>query len=126
MEKLVVAGGAPLHGTVPVGGAKNSALKLMAAALLAPGRTTLTNVPRILDCMLMGRVLEHLGATVTWDGDSVSVDAAAMTGVEAPYELVRQMRASIVVLGPLLARRRSARNWISCSRSIARSCAATA
>jgi UDP-N-acetylglucosamine 1-carboxyvinyltransferase len=92
-----------------VAGAKNAALKHMAAALLAPGRTTLTNVPRILDCMLMGRVLEHLGATVTWDGDSVSVDATTMTGVEAPYELVRQMRASIVVLGPLLARQRSAR-----------------
>jgi UDP-N-acetylglucosamine 1-carboxyvinyltransferase len=109
MDRLHVTGGARLTGRVRAAGAKNAALKHMAAALLAPGRTTLTNVPRILDCMLMGRVLEHLGATVTWDRDSVSVDATAMTGIEAPYELVRQMRASIVVLGPLLARQRSAR-----------------
>jgi UDP-N-acetylglucosamine 1-carboxyvinyltransferase len=81
----------------------------MAAALLAPGRTTLRNVPRILDCVLMSRVLEHLGVTATWDGDQVSIDATTVSSVEAPYELVRQMRASIVVLGPLLARQGHAR-----------------
>jgi len=81
----------------------------MAAALLAPGRTTLRNVPRILDCVLMGRVLDHLGTPVTWDGGSVSIDATVVGTVEAPYDLVRQMRASIVVLGPLVARRGRAR-----------------
>ncbi len=104
MDRLLVTGGARLAGTVRVSGAKNAALKHMAAALLAPGRTTLRNVPRILDCVMMGRVLDHLGAPVTWQDDGVSIDATALTATEAPYELVRQMRASIVVLGPLLAR----------------------
>jgi UDP-N-acetylglucosamine 1-carboxyvinyltransferase len=109
MDRLLVTGGARLAGTVRVSGAKNAALKHMAAALLAPGRTTLTNVPRIMDCVMMGRVLEHLGVSVTWDGDAVTIDATLLTSTEAPYELVRQMRASIVVLGPLLARAGSAR-----------------
>jgi UDP-N-acetylglucosamine 1-carboxyvinyltransferase len=109
MDRLFVTGGARLAGTVQVAGAKNAALKHMAAALLAPGSTTLHNVPRILDCMLMGRVLEHLGVKVAWQGHSVTIDATVVEHVEAPYELVRQMRASIVALGPLLARTRKAR-----------------
>ena len=109
MDRLFVTGGARLHGAVPVSGAKNSALKVMAASLLAPGRSVVRNVPRILDCALMGEVLEHLGATVTWEGTVVTVDATTLSSVEAPYELVRQMRASIVVLGPLLARTGEAR-----------------
>lgn len=109
MDRLLVTGGTRLSGTVRVSGAKNAALKHMAAALLAPGRSVVRNVPRILDCTLMSRVLDHLGATVTWDGDAVTVDATVLTTTEAPYELVRQMRASIVVLGPLLARTGSAR-----------------
>ncbi|MGZ8566335.1 MAG: UDP-N-acetylglucosamine 1-carboxyvinyltransferase [Actinomycetota bacterium] len=109
MDRLLVTGGARLAGTVRASGAKNAALKHMAAAILAPGRTTLLNVPRILDCVLMGRVLEHLGVPVTWDGDTVSIDATTVGSVEAPYDLVRQMRASIVVLGPLVARRGQAR-----------------
>jgi UDP-N-acetylglucosamine 1-carboxyvinyltransferase len=104
MDRLLVTGGARLAGTVRVSGAKNSALKLMAGALLAPGRTVLHRVPRIQDCVLMGQLLEHLGAEVAWDGGSVAIDASRLISVEAPYELVRQMRASIVVLGPLLAR----------------------
>jgi UDP-N-acetylglucosamine 1-carboxyvinyltransferase len=104
MDRLLVTGGARLSGTVPVSGAKNSALKLMAASLLAPGRSVLTNVPRILDCTIMGRVLDQLGASITWDRDAVSIDATTLTSVEAPYDLVRQMRASITVLGPLVAR----------------------
>jgi UDP-N-acetylglucosamine 1-carboxyvinyltransferase len=104
MDRLLVTGGARLAGTVRVSGAKNAALKHMAAALLAPGRSVVHDVPRIVDCSLMGRVLEHLGAPVTWDGTSLSIDATVLTSIEAPYELVRQMRASIVVLGPLLAR----------------------
>jgi len=105
MDRLLVTGGARLSGSIPISGAKNSALKLMAASLLAPGESTLLNVPHIMDCRLMGEVLEHLGAGVSWNGSSVSIDATTLTSEEAPYELVRQMRASIVVLGPLLARR---------------------
>jgi UDP-N-acetylglucosamine 1-carboxyvinyltransferase len=109
MDRLFVTGGARLHGTVRVSGAKNSALKVMAASLLAPGRSVLRNVPRIIDCSLMVEVLEHLGATVTWEADGLAVDASSLSSVEAPYELVRKMRASIVVLGPLLARAGEAR-----------------
>ena len=104
MERLFVTGGARLAGAISVSGAKNSALKLMAASLLAPGRSVLRNVPRIQDCATMGEVLEHLGARVAWTEDGVVVDATALSSVEAPYELVRRMRASIAVLGPLLAR----------------------
>ncbi len=97
----------PLSGTVRAGGAKNSALKLMAACLLAEGRHVLANVPRITDVEAMSEVLEALGATVsrTPDGDLV-IDTPGADGLvpEAPYELVERMRASIVVLGPLLAR----------------------
>ena len=109
MDRLFVTGGTRLSGAVTVSGAKNAALKHMAAAVLAPGRTELTNVPRILDCILMGRVLERLGVGVTWSDNAVSIDATTVDSVEAPYELVRQMRASIVVLGPLLARMGRAR-----------------
>jgi UDP-N-acetylglucosamine 1-carboxyvinyltransferase len=105
MDRLLVTGGARLDGAVRVSGAKNSALKLMAGALLAPGRSELRNVPRIIDCSLMGKVLEQLGVEVVWDGEGgVAIDATEIGSIEAPYELVRRMRASIVVLGPLLAR----------------------
>jgi UDP-N-acetylglucosamine 1-carboxyvinyltransferase len=76
----------------------------MAASLLASGRTTIERVPRIRDCETMGEVLQHLGAEVTWDADTVAIDTTNVNSVETPYELVRQMRASIIVLGPLLAR----------------------
>jgi UDP-N-acetylglucosamine 1-carboxyvinyltransferase len=109
MDRLLVTGGTRLHGTIRVSGAKNSALKLMAAALLAPGRTTLSNVPRIQDCLTMGDVLDRLGVGVAWQADRVTIDATSIVSVEAPYDLVRQMRASIVVLGPLLARAGRAR-----------------
>src|ERR1051325_8898420 len=104
MDRLIVSGGHPPRGSIRVNGAKNSALKLMAAALLAEGRSTIENVPRILDCQTMGEVLEHLGASVSWDGQSMTVDATSASRIEAPYELVQKMRASIIVLGPLLAR----------------------
>jgi len=109
MDRLIVSGGHPLRGSIRVNGAKNSALKLMAAALLAEGRSTIENVPRILDCQTMGEVLEHLGASVSWDGQSMTVDATSASGIEAPYELVQKMRASIIVLGPLLVRHGKAR-----------------
>jgi UDP-N-acetylglucosamine 1-carboxyvinyltransferase len=104
VDRLIVTGGRRLEGSVRLAGAKNSALKLMAAALLAPGRTTLHNVPRIQDCLTMGDVLEHLGESVVWEDSTLRIDATELRSVEAPYELVSRMRASILVLGPLLAR----------------------
>jgi UDP-N-acetylglucosamine 1-carboxyvinyltransferase len=104
VDRLIVVGGRRLSGTVRINGAKNSALKLIAAALLADGETIVENVPRIVDCYTMAEVLEHLGARVEWDGSNLSIDTADATGLETPYELVRRMRASIVVLGPMLAR----------------------
>jgi len=109
MDRLIVAGGRRLEGTVRINGAKNSALKLMAASLLAQGETVIENVPRIVDCLTMAEVLEHLGAVVNWGGGSVSIDTSDAAGLETPYELVRKMRASIIVLGPLLARHGRAR-----------------
>jgi UDP-N-acetylglucosamine 1-carboxyvinyltransferase len=109
----------PLAGTVHVGGAKNSALKLMAAALLAPGTSVIRNVPDILDIEVMGQLLERLGCTVEITHPDVDPTQASTSGVarievpeelswEAPYELVRRLRASIAVLGPLVARCRRA------------------
>ena len=111
MERFTVAGGARLVGEVTVGGAKNSALKLMAASLLAPGKTTITSVPRILDVDIMGEVLRRLGVTVHHDAEAgrVELDVPALVGTEADYDLVRRMRASICVLGPLVARRGEAK-----------------
>ncbi len=104
MDRLLVEGGVRLSGTVRVSGAKNSALKLMAAALLAEGRTRIERVPRISDCLTMADVLDRLGAGVSWDESGLWIDASGTLGMEAPYDLVRRMRASIIVLGPLLAR----------------------
>ncbi|WP_119068305.1 UDP-N-acetylglucosamine 1-carboxyvinyltransferase [Rubrobacter indicoceani] len=103
-ERFFIEGGARLSGEVTVSGAKNAALKFMAGALLAPGRTTLTNVPRIKDMHTMCALLEALGAETTFEGHTATIDAAGIDSYTAPYDLVRQMRASIVVLGPLLAR----------------------
>jgi len=96
----------PLHGSVKVGGAKNSALKLMAGSLLAPGRTTITNLPDILDVDVMGRLLEELGCTVdlSHQDERVVIDVPEDLRHHAPYHLVRRLRASISVLGPLVAR----------------------
>ena len=99
-------GGARLAGEVRVTGAKNSVLKVMAASLLAQGRTTLTEVPHILDVEIMGELLRRLGCTVDYDPDAatVSIDVPAVLGHQADYDLVRRIRASICVLGPLIAR----------------------
>ncbi len=104
MERFLVEGGARLHGEVEVSGAKNAALKLVAAALLAPGKTVLHNVPRIKDVETMLAVLEGLGAETFFSGRTLEIDTSDVDSYTAPYELVRQMRASIVVLGPLVAR----------------------
>jgi UDP-N-acetylglucosamine 1-carboxyvinyltransferase len=109
MDRLLVAGGLRLSGAVPISGAKNSALKLMAASLLAEGLTLLHNVPDIEDCRTMAEVLERLGAVVDRSDHAVAIDTTGPLGLETPYELVRRMRASILVLGPLLARLQRAR-----------------
>jgi UDP-N-acetylglucosamine 1-carboxyvinyltransferase len=103
-ERLRVQGVARLEGEVRVAGAKNSALKLMAAALLAEGTTVLHSVPRILDVSYMAQLLRRLGCEVTVEGESVTIAVPAEIGHVAPYELVRRLRASISVLGPLVAR----------------------
>ncbi|MGY1749680.1 UDP-N-acetylglucosamine 1-carboxyvinyltransferase [Modestobacter sp. SYSU DS0511] len=116
MECFEVTGGTSLRGRVRVTGAKNSALKLMAAALLAPGRTTLDEVPDILDVEIMGEVLRRLGCDVSYEryparegesrsgGGRVLIDVPEQPSSETDYDLVRRMRASISVLGPLVAR----------------------
>jgi UDP-N-acetylglucosamine 1-carboxyvinyltransferase len=105
VDVIRVKGGARLAGDVRVGGAKNSALKLMAVALLAEGRTVVENVPRITDIAIMAEVLRRLGCEVTLQGSEATIDVPAEPGSEADYDLVRRLRASICVLGPLLARR---------------------
>jgi UDP-N-acetylglucosamine 1-carboxyvinyltransferase len=104
MEQFRVTGGARLTGEVSVTGAKNSALKLMAAALLTQGRTTLDGVPRILDVEIMAELLRRLGCGVDIRDRTLAIDVPSNPGIEADYDLVRRMRASISVLGPLLAR----------------------
>jgi UDP-N-acetylglucosamine 1-carboxyvinyltransferase len=104
MERFLVEGGAQLRGEVEISGAKNAALKLVAASLLAPGKTTLRDVPRIKDVDTMLAVLDGLGAETSFTGHTLEIDASDIDSYTAPYELVRQMRASIVVLGPLAAR----------------------
>ena len=111
MEVLRVTGGARLAGSVDVVGAKNSVLKLMAASLLAPGETVLGNLPAISDVTIMHQLLERLGCivhesreTTTGDTDRVRIVVPDEPAWEAPYELVRRIRGSICVLGPLLAR----------------------
>ena len=104
MKRFLVEGGARLRGEVEVSGAKNAALKLAAAALLVRGKTVLHNVPRINDVSTMLAVLEGLGAETSFHRHTLEIDASDIYSFTAPYELVRQMRASIVVLGPLAAR----------------------
>lgn len=103
MSEIIVDGGPALRGTVGVGGAKNAALKEMVAAVLVPGRHRLTNVPDIADITMMGDLLTHMGCRLQRENDSLWIVTPDQLRPEAPLELVRRMRASIVVLGPLLA-----------------------
>ncbi|CAN5167634.1 UDP-N-acetylglucosamine 1-carboxyvinyltransferase [soil metagenome] len=104
MDAFVVRPAGPLSGRVRVNGAKNSSLKLVAAALLAEGRSVVRNVPDIADMRVMAGVLAHLGADVGHDGDTWSVDVPVVVGTATPPALAARLRASICVLGPLLAR----------------------
>ncbi|RZI99347.1 MAG: UDP-N-acetylglucosamine 1-carboxyvinyltransferase [Brevundimonas sp.] len=108
MDSIAIIGGSPLNGSIPVSGAKNSALKLMAASILTDQPLRLTNMPRLADTKFLGRLLQAVGVEVTESGGSddqqTLFHAAEITSTFAPYDLVRQMRASFNVLGPLLAR----------------------
>ncbi|MEJ2201382.1 MAG: UDP-N-acetylglucosamine 1-carboxyvinyltransferase [Desulfuromonadaceae bacterium] len=104
MDKIVIHGGRRLQGEVGISGAKNSALPLLFATLLAPGQHQVGNVPDLRDIATVEKLLTILGASVQRDKDVFKVDATAIASVEAPYDLVRTMRASVLVLGPLLAR----------------------
>jgi len=104
MEKLIIEGGKPLRGTVRISGAKNAALPLIAATLLAEGVHTLHNVPDLRDTRTILRLLESLGISWERQGSALKIDASHLVCSEASYELVKTMRASVLVLGPLLAR----------------------
>ena len=105
MDVIQVEGGHPISGEVRVEGAKNSALKLMAATIMAPGVTTLTNVPNISDVHVMGKVLTNIGARIdVVDEHTLAIDTSCVDSWETPYHLVAQMRASTAVLGPLISR----------------------
>ncbi len=127
MDKIVIEGGLPLNGEITISGAKNAALPILAANLLAPGDHVLSNVPPLADIRTCKRLLGNLGVRfkeveAEKGGDagpplqsppspdgSLLVDSSDLTGYEAPYELVKTMRAAVLVLGPLVARARKAR-----------------
>ncbi len=108
MDRIAIEGGSPLFGDIPVSGAKNSAIKLMAASLLTSEPVRLTNMPRLADTRLLGRLLTRFGTQITEsdgpDGQQTLLHTPEITSAFAPYDLVRQMRASFNVLGPLIAR----------------------
>jgi len=104
MDKLIVEGGIPLRGSVRISGAKNAALPLIAATLLAPGRHRLGNVPNLRDTRTFLKLMENLGVRHERQGEALIIDSTDLRSTEAPYDLVKTMRASVLVLGPLLAR----------------------
>src|SRR5262245_3287409 len=108
MDQIRIRGGNPLKGKITISGAKNAALPLMAATLLTPEKLVLENLPELADITTMGKLLEQFGTrfAVQKDGETAKglFETASITGSVAPYDLVRKMRASILVLGPLVAR----------------------
>ena len=104
MPKILVRKSNPLKGNVKIDGAKNAVLPIIAATLLANGKSTLRGVPNLRDVHVISDLLRHLGAKVEFEGTTLTVDATNITTCEAPYELVSKMRASFLVMGPLLAR----------------------
>ncbi len=107
MDSFLIKGGVPLHGDVQISGAKNAVLPLMAATLLTSGECVIRRVPNLTDVRFMGQILESLGCEVKWDGDCVRVRAAKLKPV-GDYELIRKMRGSVCIMGPLLGRTRKA------------------
>ena len=107
MDSFLIKGGVPLHGDVQISGAKNAVLPLMAATLLTSGECVIRRVPNLSDVRFMGQILESLGCEVKWEGDCVRVRAARLKPV-GDYELIRKMRGSVCIMGPLLGRTRKA------------------
>lgn len=104
MDKFLIQGGVKLEGEVRISGAKNAALPLLAAMILADSPMTLTNVPNLKDVNTLVKLIAGLGVTISYEGDTVKADISTLDNQFAPYELVKTMRASILVLGPLVAR----------------------
>ena len=104
MDKIIISGGIPLKGEVEVSGAKNSALPILASTILGGGECSITNVPRVVDVVTMGKLLGILGANVQQEGNRAIIKADVINSTQAPYEMVKTMRASVLVLGPLVAR----------------------
>ncbi|TES90450.1 MAG: UDP-N-acetylglucosamine 1-carboxyvinyltransferase [Desulfobacteraceae bacterium] len=109
MDKIVIQGGRTLKGEVRISGAKNAALPILVSSLLTDGWNTYSNVPDLKDIQSTKLLLSNLGARIETDGDIIRIDAGGVCNHEAPYDLVRKMRASILVLGPLVARLKKAR-----------------
>jgi UDP-N-acetylglucosamine 1-carboxyvinyltransferase len=104
VQKIIIEGGVPLRGEVTAGGAKNAALPIMAASILTSGEFTIQNAPRLRDITTMGNLLKRLGIGFHAEGNRVFLKTDTLNGIEAPYDMVKTMRASVLVLGPLLAR----------------------
>ena len=104
MDRIVITGGRPLKGRVTAAGSKNAALPILASSLLGGGECLLANLPQVRDVATMNTLLSLLGASVKVDGSRVVIDTTSIRSTEAPYDLVKTMRASVLVLGPLLAR----------------------
>ena len=104
MDRIIIQGNKPLSGTVKISGAKNAVLPVMAATLLAPGEFTIHKVPDLRDTRTMMKLLNMIGADTTFDNGTLTIDSSAANNPEAPYDLVKTMRASFYVLGPLISR----------------------
>ncbi len=104
MDRIVITGGNQLRGEVRISGAKNSALPILASTILGGGECVIANVPRVADVLTMGKLLGIFGATVSHEGNRAVIKADAINSTEAPYDLVKTMRASVLTLGPLVAR----------------------
>jgi UDP-N-acetylglucosamine 1-carboxyvinyltransferase len=109
MKKIVINGGKKLKGEVLISGAKNAALPIIAAGLLCGGKHKISNVPHLADVVTLGSILQNMGVSFERQGSDVLIDSTGLTNPEAPYDLVRTMRASVLVLGPLVARMGRAR-----------------
>jgi len=104
LDKIIVTGGARLEGKITISGAKNAVLPIIVASLLSSSKCRIQDVPRLADVITICEVLEILGAKVNFEGNTLDIDSSNVNGFEAPYEYVRKMRASVLVMGPLLAR----------------------
>ncbi|MBP0128363.1 MAG: UDP-N-acetylglucosamine 1-carboxyvinyltransferase [Nitrospira sp.] len=104
MDRTVITGGTPLRGEVEISGAKNAALPILASTILGGGECVIANLPRVADVLTMGKLLGILGAKVQHEGNRAVINADTISSTQAPYDLVKTMRASVLVLGPLLAR----------------------